>query len=37
MGAATVRPEDTQDSMIARADKAMYLSKSQGKNACNFM
>jgi len=37
LGAATVRPEDTQDSMIARADKAMYLSKSQGKNACNFM
>lgn len=36
LGATVVQPQDTQDKMIARADKAMYLSKSQGKNACNF-
>lgn len=37
LGATVSKPEDTQDSMIARADQAMYLSKTQGKNTSNFM
>ncbi len=37
LGVTKVNPQDTQDKMIARADKAMYLSKSQGKNTCNFL
>ncbi|MCA1742817.1 MAG: GGDEF domain-containing protein [Desulfovibrionales bacterium] len=37
LGATMVQPQDTQDNMVARADKAMYLSKQQGKNCCNFM
>ena len=37
VGATMIQPQDTQDKMIARADKGMYLSKSQGKNACNLV
>ncbi len=32
IGVTCFRPEDTQDSLIARADKALYISKNQGKN-----
>lgn len=32
IGVTGYRPEDTQDTLIGRADKALYLSKEQGKN-----
>jgi diguanylate cyclase (GGDEF)-like protein len=32
IGVTSHRPEDTQDSLLARADKALYVSKNQGKN-----
>jgi diguanylate cyclase len=31
-GVATLRPSETQESLFARADKAMYQAKLQGKN-----
>ncbi len=32
IGVTGFRPEDTRDSLIGRADKALYISKNQGKN-----
>ena len=32
IGVTGFHPEDTEDSLIGRADKALYISKSQGKN-----
>lgn len=32
LGATTLLPDDTPDTFIARADKALYLAKSNGKN-----
>jgi diguanylate cyclase (GGDEF)-like protein len=31
-GLATLRPEENSDSLLARADKALYVSKAQGRN-----
>jgi len=31
-GLATLRPDETSDSLLARADKALYASKAQGRN-----
>lgn len=36
VGAAIVEPEDTIDTLVARADKQMYLSKTQGRNRVNI-
>ncbi len=32
IGVTSYRPEDSQDSLLGRADKALYASKNQGKN-----
>ena len=32
IGVTGYRPEDTQDSLLGRADKALYVSKERGKN-----
>jgi diguanylate cyclase (GGDEF)-like protein len=32
IGVTTFHPEDTQEKLIGRADKALYISKKQGKN-----
>ncbi len=32
MGVATVRPGDTVDTLLARADQALYLAKEKGRN-----
>lgn len=32
MGAAIVLPEDTPETLVARADRLMYVSKAQGRN-----
>ncbi|TKW72790.1 MAG: GGDEF domain-containing protein, partial [Bradyrhizobium icense] len=31
-GVATLRPNETTDSLLARTDTALYLAKSQGRN-----
>jgi PleD family two-component response regulator len=31
-GVATLRPEETTDSILARADSALYAAKAQGRN-----
>ncbi len=37
LGAATYKPRDTHSDIIARADKALYRAKTQGKNRFNFL
>ncbi len=37
LGVTTLQTEDSRQSMFDRADRALYKSKSQGKNTCNFM
>jgi diguanylate cyclase len=31
-GVATLRPEETSDTLLARADHALYASKAKGRN-----
>lgn len=37
LGATTMAAEDCHADIIARADKALYTSKAEGKNTCNFL
>jgi diguanylate cyclase (GGDEF)-like protein/PAS domain S-box-containing protein len=36
-GITEIKPEDTQDSLVQRADEALYSSKSKGKNRIEFL
>jgi PleD family two-component response regulator len=31
-GAATLRPDETSDTLLARADHALYAAKAKGRN-----
>jgi PleD family two-component response regulator len=31
-GVATLTPDETEDSLLARADNALYAAKAQGRN-----
>lgn len=37
MGATLVRPSDTGDSLLTRADRLLYESKSQGRNRLSWL